>query len=177
MTSIEVLVALALLCAILLVGERVRASLLSWRDVQYAWALRQTGLLYRLQWRLEGQEKVEVREEELPGLMARVIGQATGSPSGCVRFFDLRTEPPLAMTFNGDDDRCYTFTPRLDRAQGVHPRGRWFVVDALTTDPLTVAELAVAFETVLGMTLRTEEAREEIVVPRSDQWGLLVRQL
>jgi len=152
-----------LVLSILWAGERVRSALLRWEQTQYGWALQQLALLRRL----EGRE-VQIEEGELPAVIARVIVEATGEAVDGLRFFDVQAEPPWAMTFCDSKGSCYTFTPCLDRAGGLR-RGRWFVVDALTTHVDVAEELAAAFDIALGM-----RGMEEAILPASQQWGLLV---
>ena len=165
MSPIGYLPLLILVLSILLAGERVRSALLRWEQTQYAWALQQLALLRALWRQFEGRE-----EPQLLATIARIILEVTGERANIHQLFDVRTEPPLAMTFADRQGRHYTFTPQPAKARGLYPGGRWFVVDGLTAHPFTIEELAGAF--VAAVSLQRPE--EVPVIPRSEQWGLLV---
>jgi len=146
---------------VLIAGERVRGALLRWERSWYASALRL----------LASQRDVVEEPEGLLAAVDQVLLDLLGEPAGLEELFDVRTEAPLTMTFRGGD-RFYTFTPQPERARALHPRGRWFVVDALTAHPDACEELAAAFAAAVRLRRPGETAR----LPRSEQWGLVIWQ-
>jgi len=151
--------------AVLLAGERVRASLLRQGQSQYALALQQLALQ-----RASLGRTIAVPAEGIVATANQIVFDVLGEPAGIDQLFDVSAEVPLAMTFAHQQRRFFTFTPQPDKARPLYPRGHWFMVDALTAHPFVAEELAAAYDTALSIKKRGEPS----LLPRSQQWGLVV---
>lgn len=151
--------------AVLAAGERVRSVLRQQERSQVNLGLQQLALQ-----RAALGRTIAVSAQDLLDVVNRIAFDVLGEAAGMDQLLDVRTEPPLAVTFARQHGRFFAFTPFPDQARPFYPGGHWFAVDALTAHPFVAEELAAVYATALAV----RQPQEPSLQPRSQVWGLVV---